>query len=323
MLRFRHEIARLAAEQAIRLHRRGAIHIRVLQALHALGCEDDARMAFHAEGAGDGEAVLRYATRAACRAESLASHQEAAAQFERALRFADGADPVTAGSLFDDLANELSLIDRWQDAASAREHALEVWWRAGDRLRKGDTMCRLSRTMWRLCRGREALAAAESALATLEPLGPSPELAWAVANLAAQRMMDGESGAATGLARGVQAIAEMLGVPEVVSDALNTEGCALAAADQDGTGRLHEALQIAMAEGLEEQAGRAYANLHALCCGQHRFAEANRWFTDGDRLLRRARHQHLRYMHAGRTDKLPGDDRTVGRVSDAEPAASE
>ena len=230
---------------------------------------------------------------------------------------------MTAGSLFDDLANELSLIDRWQDAASAREHALEVWRRAGDRLREGTRFARLSRTMWRLCRGREALAAAESALATLEPLGPSPELAWAVANLAAQRMMDGESGAATGLARRAQAIAETLGVPEVVSDALNAEGCALAAADQDGTGRLHEALQIAMAEGLEEQAGRAYANLHALCCGRRRFRRSQPVVHRRNRLLRRARHQHLRYMHAGRTDKLPGDDRTVGRVSDAEPAASE
>ncbi len=67
-LKFRHEIARLAAEQAIRTHRRGAIHARILAALRTLGGEDDARMAFHAEGAGDGEAVLRYASSAARRA---------------------------------------------------------------------------------------------------------------------------------------------------------------------------------------------------------------------------------------------------------------
>ena len=183
-LKFRHEIARLAAEQAIRAHRRGAIHTRILAALRTLGCEDDARMAFHAEGASDGEAVLRYATSAARRAAALASHREAAAQFERALRFAAGTNPATAAALCDGLAYEASLIDRWQDAADAREHALELWRQAGDPLREGDTMRRLSRTMWRLCRGADALAAAESALATLEPLGPSPELAWAVANLA-------------------------------------------------------------------------------------------------------------------------------------------
>jgi hypothetical protein len=40
-------------------------------------------------------------------------------------------------------------------------------------------MRQLSRTMWRLCRGPEARAAAEAAVSLLEPLGPSSELAWA------------------------------------------------------------------------------------------------------------------------------------------------
>jgi hypothetical protein len=87
-LRFRHEIARLAVEQATPAHRRGVIHARILDALHSLGCGDDARMAFHAEGAGDGPAVLHHAPRAARRAAELGSHREASAQFERALRFA-------------------------------------------------------------------------------------------------------------------------------------------------------------------------------------------------------------------------------------------
>ena len=96
MLRFRHEIARLAAEQAIRSHRRGAIHIRVLQA-STLGYGGEDRLASALRRLASGEAVLRYATRAACRAAGLASQQEAAAQFERALRFADGAESGDGG----------------------------------------------------------------------------------------------------------------------------------------------------------------------------------------------------------------------------------
>ena len=69
-------------------HRGQAIHGLVLAALRSFGCDDDARMAFHAEAAGDGAAVLRYAAAAARRAARLASHREAAAQYERALRFA-------------------------------------------------------------------------------------------------------------------------------------------------------------------------------------------------------------------------------------------
>jgi hypothetical protein len=56
-LRFRHEIARLAVEQSVAAHRRGPVHARILDALGRARCDDDARMAFHAEAAGDGPAV--------------------------------------------------------------------------------------------------------------------------------------------------------------------------------------------------------------------------------------------------------------------------
>jgi predicted ATPase len=103
-LQFRHEIARLAVEGTVTAHRRSAIHARILASLGALGCDDDARMAFYAEAAGDGPAALRHASAAARRAAALASHREAAAQFERALRFTDGADPATGASLHDGFA---------------------------------------------------------------------------------------------------------------------------------------------------------------------------------------------------------------------------
>src|SRR5580698_1541806 len=67
-LKFRHEIARLAVQDAVPAHRRGLIHARILDALRASGGDDDARMAFHAEGAGDGPAVMRYAPAAGHRA---------------------------------------------------------------------------------------------------------------------------------------------------------------------------------------------------------------------------------------------------------------
>ena len=247
-LRFRHEIARMAVEQAIAAHRRRSIHARILAALEAAGSDDDAQLAFHAEGAGDGPAALRYATAAAHRAAELASHREAAAQFERALRFAAGTAPAMAAGLCDGLAREAVLLDRWQDAVDAGERALELWRRAGDRLREGATLCQLSRPMWRSCRGREATTAAEAAVAILEPLGPSSELAWAYARLAGQRMLDGQGDAAIELARRAQALAEPLHVPEVLSDALNTEGCAAADQGADWVTSMHRALEIAVAE---------------------------------------------------------------------------
>jgi hypothetical protein len=64
-LRFRHEIARLAVEQAIPARRRAAIHGQILTALRSSGARDEAQMAFHAEEADDVAAVLRYAPAAA------------------------------------------------------------------------------------------------------------------------------------------------------------------------------------------------------------------------------------------------------------------
>jgi hypothetical protein len=52
VLRFRHEIARRAVEQAIPGHRRPGIHTRILAALRDPGCEGHARLAFHSEAAG-------------------------------------------------------------------------------------------------------------------------------------------------------------------------------------------------------------------------------------------------------------------------------
>jgi DNA-binding CsgD family transcriptional regulator/tetratricopeptide (TPR) repeat protein len=280
-LRFRHEIARLAVEEAVAAHRAIPIHSRILDALLSLGCDDDASLAYHAEAADDQAAVLRFAPEAARRAAELASHREAAAQFKRALRFADAVDAREAATLYDGLANELSLVDGWHDAAQAGERALGLWREAGDALREGDTLRLLSRTMWRLCRGRESVQAAELALAVLEPLGPSPELARALVNLASQRMLIGDNEAAIGLAGRAVAIAQPLGVTEIVSDALNTQACALAVQGHDTADLLERALQIAVSGHFEAQAGRSFTNLYTMYCAQGRFAEAERYYLEG------------------------------------------
>jgi DNA-binding CsgD family transcriptional regulator/tetratricopeptide (TPR) repeat protein len=288
-LSFRHEIVRMVVAGAVSPLRCGYIHARILDGLRDRSCDDDARLAFHAEAAGDGPAVLRYAPAAARRAADLGSHREAAAQFERALRFsagldaapAAGPDPTAVAGLYDGLATELGLLDRWQDAADALERALDGWRETGDRRREGAALRRFSRTLWRLCRGQEALAAAEAAVSLLEPLGPSAELAWAYVNLGSRRLDDGQYQETVGLTQQAEAIAESLGVPEVLSEALNTHGCALADLDADWIGPLKRALEIAVAEGLQEQAGRAFANLHVLYCGKLRFSEAEPYFADG------------------------------------------
>jgi len=280
-LRFRHEIARRAVAEAVAAHRSRAIHARTLEALRAFGCEDDARMAYHAEGAGDGPAVLRHATAAARRSARLASHREAAAQFQRALRFAAETDTAPVAGLYDGLADELSLIDRMQEAAEAGERALALWRAAGNPLREGDTLRRLSRIRWNLCQGRDATIAAEEAVSILEPLGPTTELAYAYATFASQRMLRSEFAAAAELALRAQATAEPLGALGVISDALNTLAVSAAYQGADWTGQMRRALEIALAGSFPEPAARAFANFGDLHSERRQFADAERYFAAG------------------------------------------
>jgi len=150
VLRFRHEIARQAIEQAVLSTRRAELHARILQGLRNLGCDDDARLAFHAEEASEGPAALEHAASAGRRARTLASHREAAGQFERALRFADDEAPASVAARWMELATELSMIDRWPDAETAYTRALENWRAAGDPLGEGDTLRRMSAALWRM-----------------------------------------------------------------------------------------------------------------------------------------------------------------------------
>jgi DNA-binding CsgD family transcriptional regulator/tetratricopeptide (TPR) repeat protein len=280
-LRFRHEIARLAVEHAIPAHRRSAVHARILAALGLLGCDDGARMAFHAEAAGDRSAVLHHAPRAARQAAELGSHREAAAQFERALRCGAGADlDVTAG-LYGGLGFELLLVGRYQGAVDADEQAVTLWRQADDRLREGDTLRHLSFALQQLGRGHDSVAAAEAAVTVLDPLGPTVELARAYARLASTRMCFSEHQAAIDLAVRAQTIAEPLGALDALSHALNTQGSSVAYTGGEWTGYLHRALDVALAAGLDDEAGRAFANLYCTYGMQRRFAEAERYFTEG------------------------------------------
>ncbi len=280
-VRFRHEITQRAIAEAIAEYRRGPIHGRILAAMRMISTADEAAMAFQAEAASDRPAALGFASRAARHGADLGAHREAAAQFERALRHADDAEPADVGALLDEYADELELVDRLHESADAAQRALALWRRVGDRLREGRTLVGLSRSLGRLCRGLEAVAASEEALAILEPLGPSAELAWAYVNLAGHRMIFGDSEAAMDLAAKARMIAEPLGVHEVMSHALNTEGCVLATLNQEWSDVMIRSLEIALEYGLEACAGRAYVNLQGIYSGERRFAEAEGYFIEG------------------------------------------
>ncbi|HEV8219679.1 MAG TPA: AAA family ATPase [Streptosporangiaceae bacterium] len=280
-LRFRHELVRMAVEASIPPHRTAGLHKRLLAALEDRGGADPALLAHHAEGANDAPAVRRNAQEAARRSAALGAHREAAAQFERALRFAAGTDDATLAALHEGLGGECALLDRWDEAEAALRAALRLHHELGDELSAGRNLWMLSKALWRLCRGEESAQTAEEAVRILAGQPASPELAWAYAHLSALRLHVGEMDQAIALGEQARSLGEQLGLPEIVSYAVNTIGCAQARDGHSGMDMIERALRIAVDADLHEAAGRAFANLQSNGNAQNRFAEAERFYAEG------------------------------------------
>jgi DNA-binding CsgD family transcriptional regulator/tetratricopeptide (TPR) repeat protein len=274
---FRHELARLAIEESIAPNRRVDLHRQTLAALAdpPEGAADLTRLAHHAEAARDADAVLRFAPEAAARAASLGAHREAAAQYARALRFGDQLPGAERAELLERRSSECYLTDQYDEGIAALEEALECRRRMGDRLREGDDLRRLSGFLW--CPGRtaEAERSAREAVALLEDLPPSRELASAYVNVAfvcacavraEEAVMWGERGLA---------LAERLGDTETTVDALK-----IIASCQD-----YEALEQSQVRardaGLVELAGSIFVPLAAVAVEARRHSAATRHLEAG------------------------------------------
>jgi DNA-binding CsgD family transcriptional regulator/tetratricopeptide (TPR) repeat protein len=263
-LAFRHDLARLAVAAAVPPHRRVELHREILAALVRSGDEDHVQLAHHADEAGDSAAVLEHAPAAARAAADLGSHRESAAQWQRATRHAAVCPPRQRAELLEELAMELSLLDRYEETLEARQEALAIWRELGDELRAGDELRLLVSPLWRLCRGEEADRTAQEAVALLEPLPPGRELAAAWQTLASVVGGQGDWDESARLARMAKSLARELDLPDVLSDALNTESGAVGVQGGDPVPLLREALAIALAGRFELQVGRAYCNLYAV-----------------------------------------------------------
>ena len=187
---FRHELARLALESAVPAGRRRHLHAELLEALReAPGGGDPARLAHHAERAGDAAAVLEWAPEAGRLAAASAAHREAAQQYARALRFAAGIAARDRAGLLDLYAMEAQLTGRYADAADAWREAAELHRGLGDRVAEGRSLSALTRACIPIGRNSEAEAASRSAIDVLESMEPGPELAEAYAHQAYVRVL--------------------------------------------------------------------------------------------------------------------------------------
>jgi DNA-binding CsgD family transcriptional regulator len=294
---FRHELARMAVEETLGPVRRRHLHRLALRALRAGGA-DVARLAHHAEAADDAAAVAELAPIAAARASELGAHRESAAQYERALRLGAGFDDGRRAELLERGAHECYLADRFSDAITWTDEAIELHGRRGDRAAEARAF-RLLSSIAR-CGGGRALSetSGRRAVELLEESGHPDELAAGYANLAMLALNAYELGdAITWGRRALELVGDELDNPTTIH-ALNSVGMADALSCRPGgVDGLVRSLELAEEAGLEEHIGRAYIHL-ADVAGQTRdYALAERYLQPGiDYCAERGLDLWLRYM---------------------------
>jgi DNA-binding NarL/FixJ family response regulator len=248
-VRFRHELARLAVQEAISPARRLELHTCALAALESppSGTPDLDRLAHHAEATSNADAVLRYAPAAGTRAFARGSYHEASEQFARALRFAADVSTEQRVDWLERRAHACYITDENADSIEALHEALVLRRELGDRTLEARALRWLSEALW--CPGRTAEADAEAreAVALLETVPPGPELAAAYANLAALAGDAGRTRESADWARRALELADRLDLPRTYVEAeLWLE---LASADVDWD-RLERRVGQARADGL-------------------------------------------------------------------------
>jgi DNA-binding NarL/FixJ family response regulator/tetratricopeptide (TPR) repeat protein len=242
---FAHELTRMVVLEDVPVIHGIALHRRALGALEQAGAGDPARLAYHAEGAADRDAVLRHATAAGHRAFASGSHREAIAQFERARRFADGIAPDALAAILEPLSQALSLNIKNPEAYQAAAEASALRRKAGDDRATAAGLPFLVEVAWRADHGPEAWSAAREAIALAEPMGDGRELAMAYAALGRLEWQNGRNHDGRATSERALEIARRIEDAEVTAVALATIGCIeLDQGDERGWADLGESVRI-------------------------------------------------------------------------------
>ena len=177
------------------------------------------------------------------------------------------------------------LVDRLDEAIRARREALDLHRAAGDRLREGKAFAVNAAALVRAGRNPEAEEASRRAIAVLRPLPPGPALAYAYRIQANLRMLNRDRAEAV---RWGQQGHRAGRAPRRAGDRRgrlqhDRRGRCSVYGDDRGRVHLEKSLALAREAGLPEWIASAFLNLGSACGEVYRFADADRYLTEGIR----------------------------------------
>jgi DNA-binding CsgD family transcriptional regulator/tetratricopeptide (TPR) repeat protein len=281
---FRHELLREAIGSAVTDSERQQLHAVALQALSEppSGEPDLARLAHHADGTGDAEAVLQFVSPAAARASKLGAHREAAALYERALSYGDGLPLRARAKLLERRAAECYLLAEFEAAEPDQRQALVCYRQLGDGLREAAALSWLSNLVWETGSVSEAQPMAIRAVEQLERLPPGGHLLSALIQVAQLKLAaEAPDDALTWALRACE-LAKELGHPRADVGALMTLGWVefFTGADS-GLEKLERAIALADDAGLDADVAGAHVVVARTAARLRRYDLAERHVRAG------------------------------------------
>jgi len=281
---FRHELVRQSVLSLIPPGRLGALHWQALDRLRTLPMSPKpvARLAEHAHLAGDPQAILEYAVAAGDSAARLGAHREAAAQYGRAMPYAELLDLDARCELLFKRTTECDVSDQLREAIDSGE-ALVSLLRGTDRvLDLGSALMSLSHAYYTIGLAAESAAREDEGVELLESLPPGPALALAYAARAGTFMVANRYDEAILWAERALSLADRVGCVEASAQALNTLGVSRAGlGDPAGEQLLLDSLRLARENGLEHIASRGYTNLSFVLDVMHRHDDSLEVLEEG------------------------------------------
>ncbi len=200
--------------------------------------------------------------RAGRRAQSLAAYEEAQRHYDRAAELVEGT--ARRAELLE-LAGVAARLAAHNDAAQPRfEEAIALFESEGLTHPAARVSARLAEILWWERRETErALDMMENSFAVLRDEEPDEDLATLTAQLARFHFFNGNLDATIDRVETSLEIAESLGLPEVLSQGLNTKALVLTSRgrNEEGLALLKHALEIALEADAVVAALRAYINL--------------------------------------------------------------
>ena len=279
---FRHELTRRAVESSLTPERRRHLNLRVLEALSARPeIAGAARLAHHADEAGDVEAILTHSPEAARGARAVDGHREAVFHFKTLEPHLDLVPPPERGLLLEEWADSEHYTDNYRNALAILQRAIDVYRAIEDDEALVRTLLTAVEIAQPISTAGDSDRLLEEAMTILQSQPAGPPLAQAVNLQAWLAMMSGRLREASKTADRAIELARKSRADLTLIHALSIKGLSLyRMGDEEGKNLLQEARALAEAGDHLFQQARAIYNLAGAAVRQGELGLADGGFRD-------------------------------------------